>query len=241
MTPLISARLRVPALVAGLLAWIGAIVLGVVFAGDLRAGGFDRTIIRDIHGAVGQRGALARFLVSFTDAPVVFGAIAVLLAVTLVLRRWAVAALTVLGPAVAVGLAEVAFKPLFNRRMLGYLSYPSGHTVAAVTTLTVALLLVLGGASIIGKLIAILIWAGLCLIVMTGLVAMNYHYPTDAIGGFCLALGVILPGAVLADRCGRGLRRSHPIPEPRVGGTGPVVADPPEHPTPQADPAGQAS
>jgi membrane-associated phospholipid phosphatase len=42
-------------------------------------------------------------------------------------------------------------------------------------------------------------WALVMLGTAAGLVAMNYHYPTDTIGGFGLALGVVLPLAVLAD------------------------------------------
>jgi membrane-associated phospholipid phosphatase len=217
MKPLIPVRLRLPALSVALLALIITMVLGAVVSGGRRAGRIDAAIIREIHALVGQRSLAAHLLVSPTDAPVLFAVIAALLVVGLVRRRWEVAILAVAGPSVAVGLTELLLKPLFARRLHGWLSYPSGHTVAAVSTYTVALLVITMGASRLRRSIALLAWAALVVVLTVGLVAMNYHYPTDTIGGFFLALGVVLPCAVLADHWRFHGRTA--IPGPRVGGS----------------------
>ncbi|HEX3790874.1 MAG TPA: phosphatase PAP2 family protein, partial [Pseudonocardiaceae bacterium] len=205
----------VPALAAALLGWIIAIVLGVYFAGDRHAGGFDRTLTREIHSLVGIRSTLANVLVAPTDSPAVYGLIILLVAVGLIQRRWQLAALAVVAPAAAVGICELVLKPLFDRRYHdGGLSYPSGHMLAAGTVYAVALLAILAVAPLVGRVLALVGGAALAVVMAVGLVAMNYHYPTDAVGGFCLAIGITLPCAVLADLVA-GRTRAQSIPAPR--------------------------
>jgi membrane-associated phospholipid phosphatase len=178
--------------------WLVTMVLGLAVAGDRLPRPFDHAVTHQLHLAIGHR--LAEVLVSPTDPPVMYALIGVLVVIALFRRRWSVAILAVAGPAVAVLITENLLKPLFDRRYHGYLSYPSGHTVGAVAALTVALLTVLPTAtSALTRTLAWLAWAGLIVALTTGLVAMDYHYPTDALGGIGLALGVVLPGAVLAD------------------------------------------
>jgi undecaprenyl-diphosphatase len=182
--------------------WLVTMVLGLAVAGDRLPRPFDHAVTHQVHLAVG--GPLAEVLVSPTDPPLMYTLVAVLVLIALLRRRWSVAVLAVAGPAVAVLITENLLKPLFDRRYHGYLSYPSGHTVGAVAALTVALLMVLPTATTtLTRTLAWLVWALLIVTLTTGLVAMNYHYPTDALGGFSLALGVVLPGAVLADLLSR--------------------------------------
>lgn len=231
MKPLIPRRLRVPALVAAALGWLIALTLGTVYAGDRHAGVFDERIIRFIHTVVGRRSTAANVLVSPTDAPVVYALLVALVVAGLVLRRWTVAALAVVAPGFAIGMCELVLKPGFDRTYAGGLSYPSGHTIAAVTTYTVALLMITSGASRWWRVLATTLWALLTFALMVGLVAMNYHYPTDTIGGFCIAMGVVLPLAVLADVVNERTRRPRQsIPEPRS------EAKPDQLPTNQTSP-----
>jgi membrane-associated phospholipid phosphatase len=96
-------------------------------------------------------------------------------------------------------LVESVAKPLFDRRMDGDLSYPSGHTAVAVSLLTVAALYLAAGRARPVQWIVLGLWLSLTTSVAVGLVAMDYHYPTDTLGGVCLAVGIVLPSAVLAD------------------------------------------
>lgn len=186
------------ALVIAAASWLAAVLLGISVAGDSSPEPFDLTLIGQAHATIGR--PLAEVLVSPTNPPVVYSLIAILVVVALVQRRWGAAMLAIGAPVVAVGLTEVVLKPAFDRRYYGHLSYPSGHTVGTVSALTVALLLVLASTPLLVRVLAWLVWLALIAALTTGLVAMNYHYPTDALGGLCLALGVVLPGAILADR-----------------------------------------
>jgi membrane-associated phospholipid phosphatase len=101
-------------------------------------------------------------------------------------RRTALACLV--GPAVALVLVEWVLKPTVARYYLGVLSFPSGTitAVAAVATawvvavprwLRVPVLLV--GAGLVA-------WAGVAVI------ALRWHYPSDALAGGAFGVGVVL-------------------------------------------------
>ena len=188
-------------------------MLGVRYAGGTTAGWFDEAGFHLMRWLVGNpvpvgKWAVApptvptRILAAFSSSPTTYGVAIVTLAYAAWRRWWQVAALAVCAPLLCVLVTEVLAKPLIDRRHEGYLSYPSGHTVTSVAALTVLLLAVSAGWSAPRKVVAVLGWVVLVVIVAAGLVAMNYHYPTDTIGGIGVALGVTLPGAVLAS--GRG-------------------------------------
>lgn len=152
--------------------------------------------MRDVHATIGPPGRLAAMLMSPSDPPVVYTLIALLAAIGLASRRWEIAAVAVVAPGLATAVTDFVLKPLFDRRYTGNLSYPSGHTVAAVAVLTVGVLTV---ASVRGRILALVVWLAVTASVATGLVGMDYHYPTDTLGGLAVAVGTVLPCAVLAD------------------------------------------
>lgn len=198
--PLVPVRLRRPALFVALAGWLVAVLLGVLYANGRKADWFDRVLTHGLHEHVAAKGSvMAQVLVSPTTPALIYLVIAAMVVFGLVRRRWELAALAALAPGFCVLVTEVVFKPLVNRQHGGYLSYPSGHTVSSVSAFAVAVLAVTAGWSTRRRLLA---WAAWLLVVVwlaAGLVAMDYHYPTDTIGGFCIALGVVLPGAVLVD------------------------------------------
>lgn len=221
--PLIPLRFRRSALVTAALGWIVALALGVRYAGGTTGGWFDNAGFHLMRWLVGNPVPVGKWavapptpattvLAAFSSSPVTYGVIVVALVYAVWRRRWPVAALAVAAPALCVLVTEVIAKPLVDRRHEGYLSYPSGHTVTSVAALTVLVLAVSAGWSARQRLVAWIGWAVLIVIVAAGLVAMNYHYPTDTIGGIGVALGVTLPGALVADRFrrvgGRGTARS---------------------------------
>lgn len=208
---LISQRFRRIALLTALLGWVVAVVLGVRYAGGTYAGRLDNAgfhLMRSLVGnpvpvgkwAVAPPTVATRVLASLSSAVATYTVLVVALAFAVWRRWWEVAGLALLGPAGCVLVTEVVAKPLVDRRHEGYLSYPSGHTVTSVSALTVLFLAGSAGWSARRRLIALGVWLVVVLCVAAGLVAMNYHYPTDTIGGIGVALGVVLPGALLADR-----------------------------------------
>lgn len=179
--------------------WVMTMALGVGFAGAGSAGRLDAALMARLHAVVGNKGRVAELLVWPSSPPVVYAVMAATVVFALWMRRWELAALAVLGPALAVALVELVGKPLVDRHLSGYLSYPSGHTVSTVSVLTVAMLGLVTGTRIVLRVLALLIWLVVTGAVMVGLVAMNYHYPTDTLGGLGLALGIVLPLAILTD------------------------------------------
>lgn len=204
---MIARRMRRPAFAAAMGAWVVATVLGLLVAGQRHAGPVDRVIIHEVHATVGNRSWLAAVLLGPTDTPVILAAALVLVIAAVVRRRWNVALLAVATPAIGVGAAELVLKPLFGRRLHGGLSYPSGHAVAAVAVYTVAVLAVITAVARPWRHVALVGWGVLTVVVMTGLVGMDCHYPTDAIGGVCVGVGVVLPCVLGADACLRPVGR----------------------------------
>lgn len=145
-----------------------------------------------------------------TEPPVWLTALALLTVVSLWRRRWDITATAVSAPTVALALSTWAAKPLFDRWYDDHLAYPSGHTTALVSTLTV---LVLAsppawrrGLTVAAAAVTVL--AGL------GLVGLGHHYATDVVGGAALAVAVALVVARLASR-------AVPAPTPRRRAPGP--------------------
>jgi membrane-associated phospholipid phosphatase len=181
------------------LGWAEMLVLGVHFAGQHTPDRFDAAMAGAAYRFIGQRSVLANILVSPSDGPTVYAVIALVLLFGLFARAWTVAALAVIGPGLAIAITEVLLKPAFGRTFpRGGLSYPSGHTVSSVAALTVALMV---GLTLLrtrrARLIAGAVYAVLVIMLTIGLVAMRYHYLTDIFGGYGMALGVVLPIAVL--------------------------------------------
>jgi undecaprenyl-diphosphatase len=220
--PLIPQRFRRIALLTAVLGWLVAVVLGVRYAGGTYPGWLDDAgfhLMRSLVGnpvpvgkwAVAPPTVPTRVLAAFSSPVLTYGMAVVTLGYAIWRRWWALAGLAVLAPAVCVLVTEVLAKPLIDRRHEGYLSYPSGHTVTSVAALTVLVLAFSAGWSRRNRLVAGAVWLVFVVCVAAGLVAMNYHYPTDTIGGIGVALGVTLPGALVADLIrrtgGRGTAR----------------------------------
>jgi membrane-associated phospholipid phosphatase len=211
------------ALTVAVCCWLGGILLGLHYAGGTKAGSVDGAITRALAAVVGNPKPLGKWAVIPPTVPTrILGALsnpvliyAVILAVVVFAvwrRRWELAGLAVVAPAVSGLLTELA-KPLFDRHHDGYLSYPSGHMATSAAALTVGVLAVTWGR----RWVLWTAWTLVIFLTAAGLVAMNYHYPADTLGGLLLALGVVLPAAVLADLL--SARRARP-PAPVLGWPG---------------------
>jgi undecaprenyl-diphosphatase len=188
--------------VVGAAAAFVALALGGRYAGEAYPRWLDLvglTLARDWFPI--SRGA-ARLVIGVFD-PVPLAVLVVVLAGTcLFLGRRRLAVLAVTGP-VGTGLVTTVLKPVVDRTKDGDLAYPSGHMGAAVALALVVALLVVGLTQVRGwTAVAVLAGAPVVTGVIVG-VAMtvaDYHYLTDAVGGFCVAVAVVLSLTVLLDR-----------------------------------------
>ena len=196
----------------GARAWAGGLlagcalvvlVLGVAFAHQTAADGFDRAVDAPLISGLGSHGNLSLWLAypgSQLPAAVLSAAVIVACLLAGRLNGAILAAAAVL---VSVGLDEELFKPLFHRTYLGSLSYPSGHTTAVVAlaaTVTVLLLPAPPPARPRSPrlLIPALAWL-LALIVAIAVIALKWHYFTDTVAGAAVGAGTVCALALVLD------------------------------------------
>lgn len=201
--PMVPGRLRPVATTVAVLAALVAVVVGVVHAGSSSPDGVDRvltTALRSVWphpggGAYAVDGLVSRFPIA--------GTLLVLAAVALLTGQRRLSVLALLGPLCVAATTTLA-KPLVGRTIHGdNLSYPSGHTgYATAVGLVVGLLLVglVRPAGRVGAVLLLLVPA-----LATGAfmavdqVGLDAHYPSDALGGACTALAVVLALALVGD------------------------------------------
>lgn len=189
--------------IVAVLAAVVGIAFAVAHAGDSAAGWLDRSVA----GLVGDQSAdpsTPALMLAAAGDPIVAVTLAGLLAgALLVIGRRRLAVVAIVGLAVTGVASTVLLKPVIGRTIHdGNLSYPSGHT-AAVTVLALVVALLAVDLLRAGRLTGLLI-------VLTGAgaaggatawsqIALNLHYPTDTVGGFCTAMAVVPLTALLVD------------------------------------------
>jgi undecaprenyl-diphosphatase len=198
--------LRRPAAAAVTLGALGFVILAARYAGGSKAGWFDGRIARVVYALTPDPSRLSAMVVLGNPLPVAAAAVA-LGGVSLMLGRRRLAALAVIGPGLT-GVATEIFKPLIGRTIEGGgFIYPSGHTGAATALGLVAALLLVNVWRPGPRVGAILLAAGALLTgggMAVAVVVGGFHYPTDAAGGFCTAVAVVLGTALLLDRWADG-------------------------------------
>ncbi|MEU6645478.1 phosphatase PAP2 family protein [Saccharomonospora sp. NPDC046836] len=174
-----------------------AIVPGLLFAGERTPTALDRAAANAVEALSGGDRGLLTVQVLPSEPAVVVSAIAVIVLVALVRRRWDAAALAAAAPALAVTVNTWVLKPLFRRYYDDHLAYPSGHTVGLVSVLTVLTLLSRPGAV---RLTVAGVSAVLTLLAGAGMIGLNYHYGTDIAGGAAYAIALTAAVAAVVGR-----------------------------------------
>jgi membrane-associated phospholipid phosphatase len=193
---------RRPALVVVLAAAFIAAALGVRYAGETHPRWLDRVSRARLHDWFPTLRGPAHVLIDLFD-PLPLTVLIVLLAVVcLALGRRRLAVLAVAGP-VLTGVVTTALKPVIERTKNGDLAYPSGHMGSAVALALVVALLLVSVVELRRATTALVLAAvptGVGAVVGSAMTVTSYHYLTDAVGGYCVAIAVVLSTAVLLDR-----------------------------------------
>jgi membrane-associated phospholipid phosphatase len=178
------------------------------------------------------------------DLPAITGITAILVLACLLRRRYRKAALVAISIPAAAVITERLLKPLVGRTALGFLSFPSGHatgTFALATAITV----LLAGTPSVPRAVRLAVAAiafAVASVVATAMIALGFHYFTDAIAGAAVGIGTVLATALLIDLAVQAWRRSGRRPPPAAGAedrTGPASAE--GAATPRANAAKAAS
>ncbi|MCW2645369.1 MAG: hypothetical protein JWP07_1478 [Pseudonocardiales bacterium] len=199
---LVSRRLY-PALAAGILA---AAAIGTGLGVDYTAGSWAERIDAAVDGRLiarfGRQVGLVRGVADLGGPAVVLLAVSALVVAMLALGRLRGALLAVMAPAVATLITEVILKPLVGRIHLGQ-AYPSGHATGFCSVAFVVVVLALDQRPrrLPRPVQTVVCGAALALVgcVCVALVAAQYHFATDTIGGVCVALVTVLTVAVVID------------------------------------------
>jgi undecaprenyl-diphosphatase len=199
---LLPVRLRTYALALVAACVAMTLVLGAHYANTSQPGRIDRNLDIRIKARLADHHGLLERLVNLGNPQTIVAWSILLALVCLLLRRWRGALLCFVGPAMAGGLTDVVLKPLIDRDYggAGY-SFPSGHTTGAfaVAVCVIVLLLDRNDLYIEVRVLLGLVGVGLAVGVAASVVGLGYHYTTDTVGGFCVALGVILGLAIVID------------------------------------------
>lgn len=205
-----SARPRAAVLVAGCAVVVA--VLGVLFARQSRADGFDRAVDAPIITWFAHRQDLAGWL-SYPGTLIPAVAASVIIAAACLLAgRPNGAVLAVAAVPVATGLSDAVLKPLVHRTYLGGVVYPSGHTTTVFALAAVLTVLLLRSGTALRVLIPVAYLVALAVVV--AVIGLRYHYFTDTVAGAALGTGTVCGLALLLDLvvqpAGTGARRMAP-------------------------------
>jgi membrane-associated phospholipid phosphatase len=178
-------------------------ILGWHYAHDTAPGHLDGAIDSRVQLKVRGHLRAVRDLVAVADPPGMIVGCFLLAALLFLAGRRRAAALAALGPAAAAGVTELVLKPLIGRRLGDWLSFPSGHTTVAASISMVVVVVMLGPSRPRWPLAARLAASGIALLwgvgVATAMVGAGYHYATDTVGGFCVAIAMVLAVAMGID------------------------------------------
>jgi membrane-associated phospholipid phosphatase len=198
--PLLSPSLRRQAAAVVVVAAGVFAVLAVRYAGGSSARWFDdrsESVVEDFTPRT--RGVVV--LIEVGSPPVVVATAALTALACLWFGRRRLALLAVLGPGLAGAVATLS-QPLVGRTVEGDWAYPSGHTTGATSLALVAAFVLVAllrpdppwAATLIAG-IGVLAGAAMTVLVVAG----GWHYATDAVGGFLVAVASVLSCALLID------------------------------------------
>lgn len=198
---LLAPRWRASALATVLVCVVVVLVLALRYAHQRQAGGLDRAVDDWLTGHVNFRTAL--WFADLGNGPVVLVLVAALIVGCVLLHIRRGLALVVLASVTAPSLTEWVLKPAVHRTKDGYLAYPSGHATGFCTVAFVLVLLVLGPVRhrfrrrfVVSVSSVALLLAAACAV---GLVATDFHYATDVLGGIGVAGATVLTLALAID------------------------------------------
>ena len=202
--PLLPASAR--PLAAGLLAACVAVtvLLGAWFRHHTRAGWLDTAVDVRVQASLGGHLATLNLLAGLGDPVPVTAMTAALVLACLVTRRWLGAVLAVVSVPAAGALTEFILKPLVDRTMHGWLSFPSGHATSMFALAMTCIVLLVDPPrrrlSAAVRILLALCAVALAIAVAATMVALGLHYFTDAIGGTAVGIATVLAITLLLDQ-----------------------------------------
>jgi undecaprenyl-diphosphatase len=194
-----AARLPAAAMVAACV--VTTALLGVWLGHGAHTDRVDTVIDAKVKAILPRNAKLLERLAWPGSLHAIIGMTAVLVLICLLRRRYRGAALLAISiPATAV-IIERLLKPLVGRTALGFLSFPSGHA-AGTFALATGITVLLAGAPRVPRavrLAAPVIAYAVASVVAAAMIALGFHYFTDAVAGAAVGTGTVLATALAID------------------------------------------
>jgi membrane-associated phospholipid phosphatase len=209
--PLLSDAARLP---------IAALVMGCAISTALLAAGLgperhtdrvDAVLDARVRAGLAGHHKLLEALAWPGGQPAIAGMTAALILACLLRRRYRGAALLAISIPAAAVITERLLKPLVGRTLLGFLSFPSGHATGTFA-LASAVTVLLAGAPAMPRAVRLAAAAAAFAIasaVAAAMIALGFHYFTDAVAGAAVGAGTVLATALVLDLLMLAWRRPH--------------------------------
>jgi undecaprenyl-diphosphatase len=199
--PLLSDAVRLPAVAIVAVCAVLTALLGAWLGHGRHTDRVDAVADARVQAVLGRHSKLLEVLAWLGDRPAIAGMAGVLILVCLLWRRYRGAALLAISIPAAAVITERLLKPLVGRTLLGFLSFPSGHatgTFALATAITV----LLAGARSVPRAVSLtteVIAFAVAAAVAAAMIALGFHYFTDAVAGAAVGTGTVLAIALVLD------------------------------------------
>ncbi len=177
--------------------------LAVAFGHQGRPGRLDAVVDARIQGFLASYPRPLHLLSRLGGLLSVAELTAALVLACLVTRRWRGAVLAALAVPAAMTLTEFVLKPLVERSIRGYASFPSGHATAMFALAAIcAVLLANPPRPRLPRAVRLVLAADAVLVavaVPVAMVAQGFHYFTDIVAGAAVGVGTVLLITLLID------------------------------------------
>jgi undecaprenyl-diphosphatase len=217
--PLLSDAARLPAVAIVAACVVTTALLGASLGHGAHTDRADTVIDARVKATLPENTKLLERLAWPGGLHAIIGMTAVLVLVCLLWRRYRGAALAAISIPAAAVITERLLKPLVGRTALGFLSFPSGHATGTFALATAITVLLAGAPRVpraVGLAAAVIAFA-VAAVVAAAMIALGFHYFTDAVAGADVGIGTVLATALVIDLVMLTWLRSHEPPRLAVG------------------------
>ena len=176
-------------------------LLGALLGHGAHTGPMDTSVDSSVRAGLAGHPKLLELLARPGDLPAIAGITAILVLACLLRRRYRGAGLLALSVPAAAVITERLLKPLVGRTALGFLSFPSGHATGTFALATAVTVLLAGAPALprAVRLAAVVIAFAIASVAAAAMIALGFHYFTDAVAGAAVGTGTVLAAALVID------------------------------------------
>ena len=199
--PLLSDAARLPAVAVVAACVLTTALLGASLGHGAHTDRVDAAVDAGVKASLAGHHRLLLVLAWLGDLPAIIAMTAILILACLLWRRYRGAVLLAISIPAAAVITERLLKPLVGRTALGFLSFPSGHATGTFALATAIAVLLAGAAGVprVVRLAVVVTAFAIASAVAAAMIALGFHYFTDAVAGAAVGTGTVLATALVLD------------------------------------------